>query len=137
MKQLINNDLLKKLLKFGLIGFSGLLIDYAVTIIFKEFAGIEKYVANSLGFATAATSNYFLNRLWTFKSNNPKITKEFAGFILIATAGLIINNMIIWLLADKYFSLNFYVSKFIAITIVFIWNFLMNNYFNFKHRVNP
>jgi hypothetical protein len=38
-------------------------------LIYKK-AKVSRYVASSLGFMAAATSNYVLNRLWTFESEN-------------------------------------------------------------------
>jgi len=124
--------MIRKVVKFGLVGFSGMIIDYGITILFKEFIGINAYIANSLGFSCAASSNYLLNRIWTFRSKNPRITREYITFILIAVAGLILNNFIVWLLSDYIFTLNFYLAKLVAIAMVFLWNFLMNHYFNFN-----
>ncbi len=131
---MIDKSTLKKLAMFGLVGFTGMIIDYAATAFLKEVLEANKYLANTTGFVLAASSNYFINRKWTFKSSNPKIGKEYTGFIAIAIVGLLLNNSIIWILSDYLFSLNFYLSKFVAISIVFIWNFVMNNFFNFKHR---
>ena len=121
-----------KFLKFGLVGFSGVFIDYGTTYFLKEIIIIDKYIANSIGFTIAATNNYYLNRLWTFKSTNPKMVKEYIVFLIISIFGLILNNLIIWLLNDYLFNFNFYLAKLFAIGIVFIWNFTMNNFFNFK-----
>jgi putative flippase GtrA len=131
---MIDRSTIKKLSMFGLVGLSGMIIDYGVTAFLKEIIEANKYLANTTGFTFAATSNYFINRVWTFKSNSPKPIKEYTGFIAIAVVGLLLNNAIIWILSDFLFTLNFYLSKFIAISIVFLWNFVMNNYFNFKHR---
>lgn len=133
MKLIIDHEsLIIKLLKFGIVGFSGILVDYAFTFLFKEYAGLNKYIANSIGFITAATTNYLLNRIWTFKSTNPNVAKEYVIFIFISALGLAINNLIIWLLSDVIYTINFYVAKFFAIVIVFFWNFIMNHLFNFK-----
>jgi len=131
---MLTQETLNKLIKFGLIGFGGMLIDYSITAFLKEILELNKYIANTSGFICAASSNYILNRKFTFKSSNPKMLKEYSGFLTIAIAGLALNNTIIWLLVDKVMELNFYLAKFIAITTVFVWNFFMNNYFNFKQR---
>lgn len=53
-------------------------------------------------------------------------------FLLIAAIGLGLNSLIIWMLNEKFLTLDFYLAKLIAIGVVFFWNFLMNNFFNFK-----
>jgi putative flippase GtrA len=123
--------LILKFIKFGVVGFSGMLIDFGITYLLKEKVKIHKYVANSLGFISAATNNYYLNRIWTFQSEDPQIMIQYTKFFIIALTGLGINNLVIWLLSDKLASLNFYIAKFIAIVVVFVWNFTMNYLFTF------
>jgi len=121
-----------KLIKFCIIGFSGMIIDFGTTWLLKEKIKINKYVANSCGFILAASSNYVWNRIWTFQSHNSHIGTEYFSFILISLIGLGLNNFIIWILSDKM-KWNFYLSKMIAIGIVTLWNFGMNLLFTF-HR---
>lgn len=123
--------LILKFLKFGLVGFSGLLIDFGITYLVKEKIRWNKYVANSFGFTLASINNYLLNRIWTFQSLDPEIGWQFSKFMLVAVVGLFINNLIIYFLNDRV-KLNFYVSKFLAIVIVFLWNFLVNYFYTFN-----
>lgn len=121
---------LLKFIKFSLVGFSGIFVDFGTTFICKELLRIQKYIANSLGFILAATSNYILNRLWTFHSTNPNVMLEFTRFFSIALIGLIINLLIIWAMSGK-FKVNFYISKLVATLVVTLWNFLINAYYTF------
>jgi len=120
-----------KFIKFGIVGFSGLFVDFGITYITKEWLKVQKYVANAIGFCTAATSNYFLNRIWTFHSEDPEIAVEFLQFFMISLIGLAINTLILWILVSKY-KMNFYLSKLFAIAIVTIWNFLANYFITFS-----
>lgn len=108
-----------------------MLVDFGVTYALKEWARWNKYVANSCGFACAATSNYILNRLWTFRSHDPQIARQYLVFVGIALIGLAINNGVIYLLHDRL-KLNFYLSKLLAVGVVTFWNFFMNYFFNFS-----
>jgi putative flippase GtrA len=114
-----------KFLKFCIVGFSGMIVDFGITWLLKEKVKVNKYIANSTGFILAASSNYLFNRFWTFHSVNPRIVSEYGSFILISSVGLAINNLIIFLLNEKM-KLNFYLSKLFAIGVVTIWNFFMN-----------
>ena len=114
-----------KFLKFAAVGLSGLLIDYAFTYLLKEIFKVQKYVSNSIGFTIAASSNYVLNRVWTFESDNPDIALEYTEFLIISIIGLGLNNLILWLIVSK-FKINFYLAKFFAICVVTVWNFLAN-----------
>jgi len=128
---MIDELLLWKFLKFCIVGSSGMIIDFGTTWLLKEKVRINKYIANSSGFILAATSNYLINRYWTFHSENPKVATEYLSFILISVAGLGINNFVLYLLTDKM-KLNFYISKLFAIGVVTLWNFYMNYLFTFR-----
>ena len=128
---MIDKLLIYKFIKFCVVGFSGLFVDFGTTWLLKEKIRLNKYVANSSGFVLAATSNYFFNRYWTFHSQNSHIATEYFSFFSISIAGLGINNLIIFFLTDKL-KLNFYLSKLIAVGVVTVWNFVMNYLFTFK-----
>jgi|TARA_B110000116_G_C16628418_1_gene487142 putative flippase GtrA len=120
-----------KLVKFIIVGFSGLFIDFGLTFICKEKLSLNKYLSNSIGFLLAASSNYFLNRIWTFGSKNPEIIVEFSSFFFVSIIGLLINNSILWLIHNKM-GINFYLAKFGAILITTLWNFFANYFFTFS-----
>lgn len=127
---MLDKILILKFLKFCVVGFSGMVVDFGVTWLCKEKFDWNKYVSNSLGFILAATNNYLWNRLWTFQSTNTNIPVEYGKFFLISIIGLGINNLVVYLLHGKL-KLNFYLAKIFAIGVVTIWNFTMNYFFTF------
>ncbi len=120
-----------RFVRFGVVGVSGMVVDFSVTWLCKEKFRWNKYVSNSLGFITAATNNYIWNRLWTFESQNDSVAREYLSFLIISVIGLGLNNLIIYLLHERM-KLNFYLSKLIAIGIVTIWNFTLNYVITFR-----
>ena len=132
--------MIEQFIKFGIVGFSGLFLDFGTTWFLKERAGLNRYISNSIGFLLAASSNYILNRVWTFGSTNPDIGLEYSLFLVISAVGLLINNAILYLFSEKinisFFpknaKLRFYLSKLIATATVTVWNFLMNYFFTFS-----
>ncbi len=128
----VDSDLFTKFLRFGLVGLSGVVVDFGITWICKERLRLHKYLANSLGFCTATVSNYLLNKYWTFHAVGQQgMLFEFSKFAGFALVGLVINNLVLFLLHGKM-KLNFYLSKLIAIAIVSIWNFLGNYLYTFS-----
>jgi putative flippase GtrA len=130
MIDFFTRELIDKFVKFGVVGFSGVFVDFGFTYIGKEKVRIQKYIANAIGFTIAATSNYFLNRYWTFHSHNPHMVMEYSKFLFIALLGLGINTLVIWTLVSR-FKRNFYISKLFAIGVVTIWNFVFSILFTF------
>ena len=123
--------LLLKFLKFGVVGATGLVIDFAITFLLKEKLKVNKYVSNSIGFIVAASSNYFFNRIWTFENTHPNISIQYFTFIVISLIGLFLSTTIVGLLHERM-KLNFYWAKLIAIGVVMSWNFTANLFFTFK-----
>lgn len=134
MFDFLSSSFILKFIKFAAVGFTGLFVDYAFTYLFKEIFKVQKYISNSIGFTIAASSNYILNRVWTFESDNPDIAIEYTEFLVISLIGLGINNLVLWLIVRK-FKINFYVAKFFAICVVTLWNFLANFFITFNQSV--
>jgi len=130
MFEIFQQEVFFKFIRFGVVGFSGLFVDFGFTWLSKEKLKIQKYVANAIGFTFAATSNYYLNRVWTFQSENPEIVLEFSNFIFVSLIGLAINTLILYLIVSKL-KYNFYLSKVFAIIVVMLWNFFANLLFTF------
>lgn len=126
----LNKEFLLKFLKFGAVGFSGVLVNFGVTWFFKEVCKFNKYLSNILGFIAAATTNYLLNRWWTFQSTNPQVGAEYAKYFLISVVGLGIDTLTVYLLNGKL-KWNFYLSKVFAVGAAMVWNFFGNLLFTF------
>jgi len=122
--------LIIKFVKFCVVGFTGVAVDFGITYLLKEKFKVNKYIANACGFIVAATTNYFLNRSWTFNSQNPHILKEFIHFFIVAILGLVINSIVLWSVNTKL-KKGFYFSKLIAIGAATLWNFIANLIFTF------
>ena len=121
----LSQELIRKFLKFGIVGFSGLFIDFGFTYLSKEKLRVQKYFSNAIGFMMAASSNYILNRIWTFHSEDPKVLVEYSQFMFISLLGLAINTLVLWLIVSKL-KWNFYIAKLVAIAVVTVWNFGAN-----------
>lgn len=113
------NEVLLKFIKFCTVGGSGVIVDFSLTYLCKEKFRLNKYLSNSIGFMIAASSNYILNRIWTFDSINQDIKTEYLSFIFVSTVGLLINNLTLWVVHKKM-KINFYLSKIGAIGVVTI-----------------
>ena len=126
---------MKKLLyslgKFGVAGSIGLVVDFCTTLFLKEFLRIDPYLANACGFSLAVINNFYINKYWTFKSRSGVSSYQFVSFLCVSLLGLFLNTLLL-VLFNKYLGLNFYISKLIAIFIVFVWNFIANKKFTFR-----
>ncbi len=128
----INEAFLFKFLKFGAVGMSGMAVDFGVTYLFKEKVKINKYAANTFGFFSAASSNFILNRLWTFQSDDPAVGFQYLKFLTVSVVGVLISNAMIYMLHERL-KWNFYFAKLVSIGFVLFWNFFASYFFTFTN----
>lgn len=127
-------DLLIKIFRFGITGSIGFAVDFGITYLCKEKFHINKFVANGLGFAFAVMNNYILNRIWTFQSTDPAIGKQFTFFLLVSMVGLSLYTCLLYFFHVKK-EKRFYLSKLLAVFLVFIWNFIANSLITFHYAL--
>jgi dolichol-phosphate mannosyltransferase len=136
----------KTLIKFGVVGFTGTLIDFIIYKLLIWNFGLPP--ATSKGFSTevAILSNFTLNNMWTFRHRNTStnIFQKFFTFQLVSLGGLAIAVGIVKVL-DVLFGHGFvdlgfrklaYNNFYFFATIppVMLWNFLINHFVTWRHE---
>jgi dolichol-phosphate mannosyltransferase len=120
-----------RFLRFGLVGFSGLFVDYAIFYLLFGVVGLGLTTSNVLSAETAILNNFIWNDAWTFADLSQRQLgwstrfKRLLKFNLICLAGLVLNTLLVNLFFN-IFGINAYLSKFIAIVLVTFWNFWVN-----------
>ena len=133
-------SLVIKFLKFGVVGASGFVIHGGLLYLLRDVVGINQFLANVIGFVAAASSNYVLNRVWTFRSRETQVGVEYLKFILVSVVGLGINTGSLWLLTRLIPAWSgegdwrFYILWAVAVGITTLWNFFGNMLFTFKQK---
>ncbi len=74
--------------RFCLVGLVGMVLDMAAVAALKETLGLDTRLCAVAGFAIAVSSNYLLNRVWTFRDRSVKGIASYPAFILVSLAGL-------------------------------------------------
>lgn len=123
----------KRFLKFGLVGLSGVFVDMAVLYLLSDPATLAWGLTRSKIFAaeTAILNNFLWNDRWTFgdlsrgQQGWRKRGKRFLKFNTICLAGLVLNVLLLNLLFNL-FGINRYAANLIAIAAVTLWNFWLN-----------
>jgi putative flippase GtrA len=86
----MNLALIRQFLRFGTVGAVGFFIDTATVYSVRSAVGL--YAAGIAGYLTAATGNWALNRIWTFRDTSDSgpawrqwllfLAANFVGFLL-------------------------------------------------------
>ncbi len=120
----------QQLWRYGLVGLTSAIIDFGILYLLTDGFGFHYLWSATISFIVAASYNYYLNKTWTFKAGG-KLSKQVSIFLLIAGSGVLLNNLILYLLVEQAHWWYIY-AKIIAAGIVTIWNFIGNKYLTFK-----
>jgi putative flippase GtrA len=121
-----------QLWRYSTVGTGSAIVDFGILYLLTDKFGLHYLASATISFVIAASINYYLNKTWTFKVPG-QLAKQVSIFLLIATTGVLLNNLILFLLVE--FGGWWYIyAKIIATCIVTIGNFLGNKYFTFKIR---
>ena len=119
-----------QLFKFGLVGGSGYLINLAVFAVLTGSLGIHHIAAAVGAFCVAVTSNFLLNRHWTFAAGDGHAGFQGIRFLVVSVAALLINLLALQALLDAT-SLGELTAQAIAVAIAMPFNFLGNKLWTF------
>jgi dolichol-phosphate mannosyltransferase len=135
--------MLRRYLRFGIVGASGVAVDMAVLFVLSDprMFGLNLSLGKVLAAEIALLSNFILNELWTFgdisagQSNWRARLGRLIKFNLICAAGIGLSILLLNIQV-RLISMNVYIGNLIAIVIVSLWNFGMNLKFGWNKAVN-
>lgn len=124
-------ETLRQVVKFGVVGVSNTLVDFAVLNFLIFFTGIASgtpFTAfKTISFTVAVSNSYFWNKRWTFRSEK----KVFVQFLAVSVVGMLLN------VGTASFVVNFVGPQFglseqvwanigaiVGTLVVMTWNFL-------------
>ena len=119
-----------QLVKFGLVGGSGYLINLAVFAVLTETLGVHHVLAAIGAFCVAVTNNFLLNRHWTFAAGDGHAGFQAMRFFAVSTVSLAINLMALEVLVVAA-GMGDLLAQAIAVAIAMPFNFLGNKLWTF------
>jgi putative flippase GtrA len=83
--------IIAQFLRFGVVGGVGFVVDTATVYSLLHWWGL--YGAGVAGFVTAASANWLLNRIWTFRGQGTgPAHRQWAMFMVTNLAGFVLNR---------------------------------------------
>ncbi len=119
-----------QLLKFGVVGGSGYLINLAVFALLANHWGVQHLLAAVAAFCVALANNYFWNRHWTFGPGEGPMHFQAARFLVVSVGALVINLVALELLVSA--GLGELPSQAIAVAVAMPFNFVGNRLWTFR-----
>ncbi|HEX8753992.1 MAG TPA: GtrA family protein, partial [Solirubrobacterales bacterium] len=114
-----------QLLKFGLVGGSGYLINLAVFALLAGSLNVHHTIAAIGAFAVAVTNNFLWNRYWTFGPGEGPAHFQAARFFAVSLASLGLNLAVLELLVSSH-TAGELGAQAIAVALAMPFNFLGN-----------
>jgi dolichol-phosphate mannosyltransferase len=125
----------EKIIRFGLVGISGIIVNEGILIYLKEYAGFSIPAASIVAIELSILSNFLFNDLWTFRSDKEHLLsgrwQRFTSFQFISIGGAIINFAILNILAFLL-GIDYRIANIIGILVAFAWNFFVNRNLTWK-----
>jgi len=119
-----------QLIKFGLVGASGYVINLAVFALLAGSLGIHHLIAAVGAFCVAVTSNFLWNRYWTFGPGEGPAHFQAARFFAVSLAALGLNLAVLEVLVGSG-SVGELTAQAIAVAVAMPFNFLGNKLWTF------
>ncbi len=129
---------LSKAGRFYTVGASGLLVNYLVSFLFGVvFSNLWYIYATMIGIVFSMTSNFILNKIWTFDDRNTSVKRtlvQYVTFLAFSGIGAVFQiGMVYFLVGTEHMS--YALSLFISVAIASIGNFILNKKWTFKEKV--
>jgi len=129
---------LSKAGRFYTVGASGLLVNYIASLLFNTLAPNLWFLYSTvIGILISMTSNFFLNKIWTFedrKFNLQETAIQFAMFIGLSSLGAVIQLLLVYALVESY-KMDYPTSLILAVAVASVGNFLLNKKWTFKEKI--
>jgi len=129
---------LSKAARFYTVGATGLLINYVVSILLSK--GIISdfwYVqASVIGIFVSVTSNFILNKIWTFEDRNiitKNTLKQYVFFVGLSAVGAVIQLTLLYIFVQSGFQ--YALSLILAVASASVSNFLLNKKWTFHEKI--
>jgi dolichol-phosphate mannosyltransferase len=124
--------------RFYTVGASGLLVNYLVSLLFADAVIDFWYIhATIIGIAVSMSSNFILNKIWTFEDRNfeaKKTLAQYGKFVGFSSLGALIQLGMVYVLVDNY-QFVYSIALILAVIIAASSNFILNKKWTFKEKV--
>ena len=129
---------LSKAGRFFTVGASGLVVNYVASFLLSSLVPNIWYIhATLFGIILSITSNFILNKIWTFEDRNfsPRhVLRQYVLFLALCTLGAVIQLSLVYAFVE-YSHISYAISLIMAVSIASLSNFLLNKRITFGEKI--
>ncbi|MCX6135417.1 MAG: GtrA family protein [Ignavibacteriales bacterium] len=125
-----------RLIKFGVVGASGVLVNVGCLYLLTEFARIPYFIASLIAIELSIISNFTINILWTWRDRSEKgtLSTKLVRYHIGAGATAFLGNYLILVALTEFFGMHYMISNLIGIAVGTFSNYLINDLWTFKKK---
>jgi dolichol-phosphate mannosyltransferase len=122
----------KHAFQYYLVGASGVFVNLGILYALKEYEGLWYLLSSAIAIYVSMTTNFLLNKTWTFKDSmaTQRTLFMYGKFIGISFVGMIIQLGFTFTFVDM-FSMYYLLAALISILIASGVNFVLNRHITF------
>lgn len=129
---------LSKAGRFYTVGASGFIVNYLISLFFTSGGYDMWYLhATTIGIFASITSNFILNKIWTFGDRDFKVRKtisQYGKFAMFSSLGALVQLGMVYFLVDGN-SMEYPLALIIAVITAAFGNFVLNKKWTFKEKL--
>lgn len=129
---------LSKAARFFTVGATGLGINYLVSLLFADGISNLWYIhATMMGIIVSMTSNFLLNKIWTFSDMDFSLNntlKQFGKFVTFSSIGALLQLGMVFYLVDVQ-EISYHFALIGAVGLAAFGNFILNKKLTFKEKL--
>jgi dolichol-phosphate mannosyltransferase len=127
-----NNVLHLRVLKFAVVGLSGVLINMSALFFFTEILKITYWISSIIAIEISIISNFVLNDLWTWKDRlKKKLLHRFIQYHISVGLTAIVFNWLLLVILTEFFGMYYLLSNLIGIIVGTVSNYILNDLWTF------
>ncbi len=129
---------LSKAARFYTVGASGFIVNYIISVLFVGVISDMWYLhATVIGIIASITTNFILNKIWTFEDRDFGIKKtisQYGKFVIFSSLGALVQLGMVYFLVDNV-EMSYPLALILAVIIAAFGNFVLNKKWTFKEKL--
>ena len=127
----------EEIVNYLIVGVLTTIVSWAAYALCKLVMDVDNAVmmqiAVIISWVAGVVFGYFTNRRFVFKSKNPDMLKEAAGFASSRLVTLFLDMFVMWLL-PTIFHVNDWIATFISAVLVTVMNYIFSKFIVFRKK---
>jgi dolichol-phosphate mannosyltransferase len=124
--------------RFYTVGASGFIVNYMISLLFAGGVSDMWYLhANVIGIIASITTNFILNKAWTFGDRDFRLKKtisQYGKFAMFSSLGALVQLGMVYFLVDSN-EISYPIALILAVMTAALGNFILNKKWTFKEKL--